>query len=182
MAKQQKIEIANLSKEYSTEELNAIGQDFIDYIIKRTQDGKGVNGNKWKGSKANEYSKAYRNSLDFKIGGKGSTVNLELSGDMLSMLEVLSVKKGKIVIGYEDDDKLNGKVEGNRIGSYGRDPNPKKARDFLEIGSKDRSQILSKYPVNDEEKRQERASIMNALIAEGRTYQARLIEDMAEED
>lgn len=177
MAKQQKFEIKNLPSDYSISELRAIGQDFIDHIIKRTQAGKGVNGNKWKGSQANKYSDSYKKSLDFKIAGKSKTgpVNLELSGDMLSMLEVLEVKKGKVVIGYEAGADVNGKVEGNRIGSYGRDPNPKKARDFLEIGTRDRKEVLGNYPVDDRQERLERARLINRLIKEGKTYQAESI-------
>jgi hypothetical protein len=176
--------IKDLPSDYSLSELKAIGQDFIDHIIKRTQEGKGVNSKKWKGSQANKYSESYKKSLEFNIGGKNKNgpVNLELSGDMLSMLEVVDVKKGKIVIGYDgSDSKLTGKVEGNRIGSYGGDPNPKKARDFLEIGRDDKKEVLKNYPIDDKQERLERTRLMNQLIRESKTYQDIAIEN-AEED
>ncbi|MGV8130655.1 MAG: hypothetical protein ACP5N7_00970 [Candidatus Pacearchaeota archaeon] len=183
MAKQQKVPIKNLPKEYSPEDLSAIGQDIIDYIIKRTKKGRGVDNQPWKGSEANRYSNQYKESLDFKIAGKSKNkVDLELSGDMLSMLDVLEIKKGKIVIGYPSGDKnLNGKVEGNRIGSYGRDPNPKKARDFLEVSNQEIEKILKKYPIENEEKRSKRTQMINKLIEEGKTYKAQELNNQGED-
>lgn len=59
-------------------------------------------------------------------GGSGNP-DLELSGEMLDSLDVrVKGKKLQIVI----DEEQFGKAEGNNIGSYGRDPNQKKARKF----------------------------------------------------
>jgi hypothetical protein len=183
MAKQQKIVIKNLPSDYTISELEAIGQEFVDHIIKRTREGRGENMKKWSG-KAGRYSDSYKNSLDFKIAGKSKSgpVNLSLTGDMLSMLEVLSVSKKKIVIGYPgSDSELNGKVEGNRIGSYGGSPDSSKARDFLAIGDKDKKEVLKNYPINDVEERKERAALMNKLIKESKTFQDQLIEEFEED-
>ncbi len=54
--------------------------------------------------------------------------NLELSGDLLDSLSVHPVG-GKIRIEIPSDQA--GKAEGNLIGSYGREPDPKKAREFM---------------------------------------------------
>jgi hypothetical protein len=181
MAKQQKI-VIDLPNDYTLQELSAIGQDFIDHIIKRTSKGLGEDSKSWKGQAA-KYSEAYKKSLNFKIGGKSKSgpVNLELSGDMLSMLEVLNVKRGRktqLVIGYEaGDSELNGKVEGNRIGSYGGSPKPSKARDFLAIGEKDKNDVLKNYPIDDKQERRERAKLINRLVKEGKTYQQQALEE-----
>ncbi|HXF29111.1 MAG TPA: hypothetical protein VN457_04615, partial [Chlamydiales bacterium] len=49
----------------------------------------------------------------------------------LAALKLLSQKKGELRIGFDNDTLENSKAEGNILGSYGRDPNPSKARDFL---------------------------------------------------
>jgi hypothetical protein len=61
---------------------------------------------------------------------------------MLESIQLLSHKSGEIVIGFDkSDDELNGKAEGNILGSYGGEPNKKKARDFLGM-PKDELDIL----------------------------------------
>jgi hypothetical protein len=172
MASQQKF-IVELSKKYNEDELTAISQEIIDYVIKRTQEGKGIGSKPWSGN-ASVYSKAYENSLDFKIAGKkkGQVVNLTLSGDMLSLLDTLSVNKGKIVIGYPSGDSVNGKVEGNVKGTYGqKSPIPGKARNFMGITKTELREILSKYPLNDDEKRSDRTDQVLTAIEEATTYQ-----------
>jgi len=101
----------------------------IEHIYDRTNSGKDVNGRQFK-----PYSKGYEESLAGKIGNKkGATPNLQLSGDMLAAMTLLEQQKGKIVIGWADQDE-RGKAEGNILGSYGQpDPNPKKARPFFGI-------------------------------------------------
>ena len=166
----------NVPTSFRPKDRIAIAEVLISRIVERSLAGRDKDNKKFP-----KYSKKYADSKNVGV----NDVDLVLSGEMLESIELLNYKKnGEIVIGFDkENEELNGKAEGNITGSYGQPmPNKKKARDFLEIGSKDRSQILSKYPVNDEEKRQERASIMNTLIAEGKTYQARLIKDMAEED
>ena len=97
----------------------------LEHIVSRTVSGLDKNNKKFPNYEIN-----YANS---KGVGK-SDVDLVLSGEMLDELTLVSHKNGEIVIGYKDpSDELAGKVEGNRIGSYGREPNKKKARDFLGI-------------------------------------------------
>lgn len=99
----------------------------IEHIVDRTQSGLDKNGKRFP-----KYSAEYINSLDFKNAKKSaSKVDLQLSGDMLAALQLLKDRPGEIVIGYQRGADENGRAEGNILGSYGGDPNPSKARDFL---------------------------------------------------
>ena len=123
----------------------AIAQEIIDYIRNRTEDGENAEGRKFP-----KYSKAYVKSLDFRNAKGGDTkVNLTLSGDMLTAMRLVQSKKDELVIGYKTNDPEAGRVEGNVIGSYGRDPNPKVARDFLGFKSekerRELDKIIAKY-------------------------------------
>lgn len=66
---------------------------------------------------------------------------------MLNSIELLGSKSGEITIGFDKSDKeLNGKAEGNILGTYGKDkPDRNKARDFLGIESGALKKILSNY-------------------------------------
>jgi hypothetical protein len=99
----------------------------IEHIISRSAAGLDKKNNKFK-----PYTEKY---AETKGVGTGD-VDLILTGEMLDSLELVSHKSGEIVIGYKDpSDELAGKVEGNRIGSYGGEPSKKRARDFLGIPS-----------------------------------------------
>lgn len=119
----------------------AIAEVILTHIVSRTLAGEDRYNDKFK-----KYTKKYAD-----IKGVGvDDVDLVLSGEMLDALELVSHKNGEIVIGYKDpDDGLAGKVEGNRRGSYGGDPNPKRARDFLGIDTDDLEVLLSAYEEND---------------------------------
>lgn len=144
MAEQQKFTV-KVSKLYGDAERVAIGLDIIDHIIERSKSGKDKNNNPFPG-----YSKEYTKSFDFKLAGKSkSKVDLTLSGEMLSALEILDTKDGEITIGIPaNDDFNNAKAEGNIKGTYGKDtPIRGKKRDFMGISQGDLSEIKGKYPV-----------------------------------
>lgn len=112
----------------------------IERIVERTNQGKNVNGKAFP-----KYSKEYMDSLDFKNAGKSEsgTVNLQLSGDMLAAIKLLSNSKTSLVIGFEKGSEENAKADGNIRGTYGSDkPNPKKARPFLGISKDELSEIV----------------------------------------
>lgn len=94
-----------------------------EQILSNTGDGKtSVEGGKWKRKLTPEYKKRK---------GEESTAtfaNLELHGDMLDALKV-EPKGGKVEIEVTGDQK--DKAEGNLLGSYGRSPDPSKAREFM---------------------------------------------------
>jgi len=102
----------------------------IEHIVERTQSGKDKDGKQFKG-----YSKAYMKSLDFRNAGKSKKVDLQLSGDMLAAIELLREKNGSLTIGFQKGSEENERAEGNITGSYGREANSSKARDFLGIKS-----------------------------------------------
>lgn len=145
---QQKVTI-QINPKYSKKARLAIAKEVIDFIVERTRD-KGLDKDN---RKLAGYSKSYKKSLDFKIAGKNNNkVDLTLTGEMLDSLKLLKDSKGEIVIGYDKSEKeLNGKVEGNRLGTYGNDKPVAKPRDFLGITKKDLKEIEKQYPLNDEE-------------------------------
>jgi hypothetical protein len=149
MAKQQKV-VIEIPDGYTSEERRAIAAEILGRIVERTRDeGKGVNGRTFPG-----YSAAYKDSLEFKIAGKGKMVDLTLSSEMLDEIQLLTHSKGKITLGYDAGDPINGKVEGNRLGTYGQaSPIPGKARDFLGISKTDLQKILRSYPLRNDERR-----------------------------
>lgn len=142
-AKQQKVTIKFPSEfKFSQPEQVAIGREIVKFIRERTEKGLDKDNNRFPG-----YSTAYKKSLDFKNAGKSSRVNLRLTGDMMSSIKLLEFeKKNQITIGLDKGDEDNGKMEGNRLGTYGTDtPKPKKARDPLGIDPDDLLKILRKF-------------------------------------
>lgn len=110
----------------------------IEFMVDRTMDRRDVDGKKFP-----KYSKAYTESLDFKNAGKSkNNVNLQLSGDMLAALDILENTDGKIIVGYEPGTDEEARAEGNILGSYGGDPNEKRARRFLGIKKDDLKKII----------------------------------------
>jgi hypothetical protein len=111
----------------------------IDHIVERTLKGKDKDGDKFPG-----YSKAYVQSLAFRSAGKSpKRVDLTLSGEMLDELRMLNHAPGKIRIGFENGTDANAKAEGNILGSYGRSPDPSKARDFLGVQKSDLKEMIA---------------------------------------
>lgn len=91
----------------------AVGQFIIDKIVERTKSGRAVDGSKFA-----KYSESYKDSLEFKAFGKSSKVDMELSGEMLSTLTIISSKNGKIKVGWSDSEN-NAKAYGNITGMEG---------------------------------------------------------------
>lgn len=133
-----------VNPKYNKRERESIAQDVIDFMITRTLDGKKSGGGKFA-----PYSKEYKDSDDFQLSGKSkSKVNLKLSFDMLSSMELVSTSKGKIKVGYKKDNPEEQKAEGNVRGTYGqKSPIQGKARDFLLLNNKEERSILKNYPL-----------------------------------
>ena len=168
---QQKFTVT-IDKRYNKQEREAITAKIIDHIIDRT-----VIKNRDKfGEKFPEYSKSYKDSLEFRIAGKSaSKVDLQLSGDMLAALgEYTKSRTGKITIGYNPGSEENSKAEGNIKGTYGSTKTTKKItvkgktkrvprgnlkRNFLGLSDDElRKKILTKFPLEGkkaDKKRQE---------------------------
>lgn len=122
-----------------TDDAQTIAEELLDYIIERSKAGKGADGKPFPG-----YSEAYKKSLAFKIAGKSpGKVDLTLSGEMLDSLKVLAVQRGKIVIGYDEGDPVNGKAEGNIKGTYGTDvEDASKARDYMSVSANEVKKVI----------------------------------------
>lgn len=143
---------------YSPAEREAIAGDIIRQIQKRTKQGVDKNGDRFPA-----YTRAYKNSQGFKIAGKGSKVDLVLSGDMLDSIEILR-NAPKVEIGFERGSTENAKADGNIRGTYGQQSpidGGKYARDFLGLTKAELKSILSKYPRGTKEAR-ERAERENS--------------------
>lgn len=128
--KWQKISI-KVPASFKPDERVEVADLVIEHIFQRTTE---ENVDK-KGRPFPKYSSAYKGSLDFKNAGKsGGNIDLQLSGDMLAAMKLLSHKKGEIVIGFEKGTEENAKADGNIRGTYGNEaPLPGKKRDFLGI-------------------------------------------------
>ncbi len=85
----------------------SIGQAMIDHILERTAKGDGMSfsGDSGRSVKLKSpYSKAYVDSLPFKAAGKkASKINMELTGDMLASMDIVSVDGNKITIAISED-------------------------------------------------------------------------------
>ena len=116
-----------------------VGHDVVNQIVDNATNGIGVkqSGDKFVKRSFPAYTAKYQN-----IKGQ-SNVDLTLSGEMLSALKVISHKKGSLLVGFDNGTEANSKAEGNILGSYGKDPNPKKARNFLGIISSEIRKIVS---------------------------------------
>lgn len=115
----------------------------VEYIRVRTLSGKDKNNRKFPKYTA-DYAK--------EKGVSRESVDLFLDGELLENLKVLSHKKGEVIIGYDkEDEALNGKAEGNILGTYGQsEPIPGKKRDFLGITKGDLKGVLSEFETQDE--------------------------------
>jgi hypothetical protein len=129
MAEPKQTKVILIPREYNTNTREMIGQDIVDFIIRRTGDGLDVSNKPFKG-----YSKSY---------GKPGTVDLEESGDMLSGLAVVDHGPGYITIGF-DSTEANDKAawiqkpEGQK---KGKQP----PRQFVGISARDLARILAAY-------------------------------------
>lgn len=141
--KWQKIKIDLSGYGLNSDQKDEVADLIIERIVNRTQQGLDKTGKPWK-RQASIYSESYQNSLDFKVAGKGKTVDLQLSGDMLAALDILDKTSRSVTIGFEPGSEENAKADGNIRGTYGKPtPNPKKARDFLGISDRELSKIIN---------------------------------------
>lgn len=149
-----------LPPEYDDEDAQTVADEVLAFIIARTKKGQGADGEMFPA-----YSQAYKTSNAFKVAGKSANkVNLTLSSEMLDSLEVLSAKKGKIVIGFEKGSEMNGRAEGNILGSYGQpSPNKAKARNFMELSDNELAKIIKKLDILPMEEQNK----INKLAKEG---------------
>lgn len=112
----------------------AIGGAIIDKITERTQSGVSLKGRPFKG-----YSNTYVKSLTFKVHGKSKgSVDLTLSGDMLSSMEILDNSPKSLTIGF-NNELDNAKAYNHNVG----DTLPK--REFFGVTQKEKLEIKNQF-------------------------------------
>ena len=142
-AKWQRVRIA-IPKTFGPQQRELIAQDIIQFIKDRADGGIGVNEGK-DGTFRNKRFPRYTDDYAKRKGVSRSDVDLRLSSEMLEGLDLLSHQSGSLLIGYKAGTEENAKAEGNKLGSYGRSPNPAKARPFLGISPGDLRDILGDH-------------------------------------
>lgn len=106
--------------------LEAVGNFLLEESLNEIGSGRSpVAGGPWKRSLTKEYKerKAEESSVTF--------ANAELSGDLLDALDVKRASSNQLFFGVDGDQA--GKLEGNNIGSYGRDPDESQARRIVPL-------------------------------------------------
>lgn len=127
---------------YSQSKKEQIAQAILSGVVLRTKSGLDVNGKPFPG-----YSETYAKE---KGVGKNA-VDLTLTGRMLDEMRVMKIGPSWIDIGYDGRTTIAGRVEGNVLGSYGGNPDPAKARDFLGMGNSELNEILSGFELTAQE-------------------------------
>lgn len=136
-----------------------LGKRIVEEVRERTDRGIDKNGKQFKG-----YTKEYKQSLDFKNAGKTSKVDLQLTGDLLAELDVVTISSSSITIGYPVGHELAGQAEGNTIGSYGQSSgNTSRARDYIGLPDKVVNRIVQE--IRSEPQFKEERATRTGLIA-----------------
>ena len=127
-----------LPSSLTLEQVRAVGERVVQQ--NRANAKSGLDGS---GKPLPTYSTAYKESLDFKNGGKSSKVTLTLSGDMLAELSLLDYGLGFILVGYATDNDEAAKAHGNVTGEYGQSKSTGKNRPFIGVPSKQLERIIA---------------------------------------
>ena len=97
-------EIIDIDPDLNPSQRKEVGEKVIQHILERTV----VNSKDRDGRRFKSYSDEYAKT-------KGTThVDLTVSGEMLDKLKVISHRKGRLLIGYENGTDANDKAEWNR--------------------------------------------------------------------
>jgi len=122
---------------FDADERETIGNSIVNYVIARTKKGRGVDNKRFKNKNgSSKYTEAYQNHIDFKLGGKiPNPINLTLTGDMLSSIEVLDISlAGRIIIGIDDAQNAE-KAQWMREKGY----------DFLGLSDSEKNVLLRQF-------------------------------------
>lgn len=148
----------------------ALGQAILDKIRDRSDDGRGISfdksGNGRPVKLKTPYSKAYTNSLDFKAFGKSKNkVNMELTGDMLGLMDVKRQTSDTITIGWDERDENNKAFNHATGDTVPRRPFFGCSKSELKtIGKQFKSEIKEALKVQQEEGKRAFNSFASALI------------------
>jgi hypothetical protein len=134
-------------EDFTSEERRLLAEKVMDFIADRTKHGYNVHGRDWSGD-AGKYTEGYAKKKGVSPGGP---VDLAATHEMVEGMQFFPTMSGsgEITLGYKKGTKLERKAEGNILGTYGKaEPNPKKARPFLDILKKDLQDLIAE--VKDE--------------------------------
>ena len=90
-----------------------ISQAIIDKVVDRTESGRDSSG-----ASMGKYSESYKNSLDFKAFGKSDPVDLKLTSDMLTSVDIVKESGNKVTLGLIGELQ-NAKAYGHQTGMKG---------------------------------------------------------------
>lgn len=117
---------------------NDIGDAVVEFIEKRSNDGKGIGGKKLK----SPYSKAYTKTTEFEVAGKSPTdINMRLTGEMIDSIDVLDFDGQVLTVGIEGDQAP--KAHGHMTGKNGEVPAMK--REFFGLTETEFKTITEKF-------------------------------------
>lgn len=159
-----------LGKNYTEKDAIFFGEKIIQKILERTSYGIDRNNKAFP-----KYSESYKNSLAFKAYGKTDAVNLELTGAMLSSLDILEFDGERLLIGIKQESEIP-KAYNHITG----DTLPK--RDFLGI-PKDEIELIAeeiKLEIESNELKQEMR--MSVLSDEQRSILGKILEELEIEE
>lgn len=123
----------DLPSDFDSNDRALFGTLAIDQIVKRTLNHLDVNG-----KRLPNYSKAYSETLEFKIAKKNrSEPNNSLTGDTLNSIQILENGEGFVTIGYQDGTIENDKAQWLQASDNGP------ARKFLGLTDTEFEQIVS---------------------------------------
>lgn len=101
------------SQSKNREVREAFFQVAYDKLLERLDQGIGADG-----KKLGKYSKAYMDSLAYAAFGKDSTVNMQLSGDMISSIDIVNQDDKKMKVAFKGQDE-NAKAFAHMTGFQG---------------------------------------------------------------
>lgn len=143
---EQKIKLSEIiGKDISDNEtlVMKIGQEIVDYMKERIENGRGLNDIKLE----TPYSKEYSKSIDFIAAGKSrGHVNMRLTGDMVDSIDVIDTSGDEILIGITDGSQT-AKAYGHQTGFKGHPfLDGKHKRPFFGVSKSEiKENIISKY-------------------------------------
>lgn len=105
----------------------------FDKMIERLDSGRDVNGKLF-----SKYSKAYKDSLAFSAFGKSSTVNLQLTGDMINSVQIEKQTDKIMTVGFGSDKLENAKAYAHMSGYEGHPTLEGKVKPRLFFGWSDK--------------------------------------------
>jgi hypothetical protein len=150
MSEPHQYELVSIPNEYDEFDRETIGIEIVELIRQRTSDNTSLYGRPFP-----KYTKGYSKTIEFKVAGKDETdPNLDLTGDMLRDLQVLSHGRGYIKIGFTPGSFENDKA------AY-----VAKKRQFLGVSRAELNSILSRHTIDQDIREEMGPSFFDSIAA-----------------